>query len=343
MRELKEQYLLAMAEVIDSDRWSVGPKTLAFEQEYAAWAGRRYAISCASGTAAIEICCRVLKRLQRRRAAHIPELTVPMVGWAAAKAGLTVIRHDVDEQMLMQRPHAMAADEIAIPVWTAGMMSSSVAKAMIPEMIRKGVFVLEDCSHAHGSEFDGVKAGTIGDAAIWSLYSTKVLSCGEGGMIATDDQGFAEECQREANGGKKRGSLVVDIEGACARMSEVSAAIGLVNLRNFDAIWAKRDRIAQTYKDAGVKSMQHGVSGLKPSWYKFTVRHHDPVGLKERAKAAGVYFTQPTHGPDDYGGRQFTAPMSLEISRTHVSLPTWWCSDEQVSKTAAFMAKEMNG
>src|SRR5438552_17641876 len=97
---------------------------------------------------------------------------------------------------------------------------------------RRGLFLLEDAAHAHGSSYDGLLAGSFGVAGTFSFYPTKVITAGEGGMIVTADERLRDEAVVYRDQGKAGflGGEHIRL-GAAWRMSEVHAAIALVHLR----------------------------------------------------------------------------------------------------------------
>lgn len=109
--------------------------------------------------------------------------------------------------------------------------------------------VIEDCAQAHGAMYQGKKVGTIGDIGIFSLNATKQIAVGEGGMLVTDNHHFAKRAQLVRNHGEVWGPLktkqeMVGILGWGYLMDEMSAAVGLAQMRTIDEVFKKRERIA---------------------------------------------------------------------------------------------------
>src|SRR2546426_11743174 len=108
-----------------------------------------------------------------------------------------------------------------------------------------GIFLLEDCAHAHGASWNGVRPGAYGDAGVYSLYATKTISTGEGGVMVTRDPELAEFSRKFRNYGK----FEHVVEGLNFRMSEFTAAIGLVQVDRLREIVARKNEVAGTVLD----------------------------------------------------------------------------------------------
>jgi dTDP-4-amino-4,6-dideoxygalactose transaminase len=133
---------------------------------------------------------------------------------------------------------------------------------------KKDMFIIEDFSHAHGCTMNGRLAGTYGDISIASMYVTKVLMCGEGGIILVDDEKLERKIQEFVNAGKSRRTEKVKRTGFNFRMSEMNACIGIVDMLHRDEIYAQRKAMADRYV---VVPLQEKVPGLQSTYYRFTV------------------------------------------------------------------------
>ena len=140
-----------------------------------------------------------------------------------------------------------------------------------------GLFLLEDAACAAGSTYNDQYAGTIGHAGVFSLHHSKVLTTGEGGMICTDDALLADRLRKVRAIGLDRGinNWEVFCRGSNYKMSEITAALGLLQTKNASKIFAERQAIAKYYDDN--IEWQNGVSrfkmpnGVKSSYYKYIV------------------------------------------------------------------------
>ena len=118
------------------------------------------------------------------------------------------------------------------------------------------------------------------------------------------------------------------------RMTEMQAVLGLSCLRFWDDMRARRARIAQIYRDAGIPCVQDEVEGLRPTWYKYTVRVSDAEGAMREIRARGGRTTARTHGPDENGGRPFGLPGADRLAHRHISLPTAWIDTDEAERLA---------
>ncbi len=326
-----------LAAVVDAEQFSQALFVERFEREFAAFVGRRHAVAVSSGSVALELGIRALRRRQPLRRAVYPSLTVPMVPWALARGGVTPVALDVTDGFL---PDATVFAEKArhrccgVIVWTAGLMSMSLVEA-IRELRAEGIPILEDASHAHGCTVAGNMAGTLGDIAAFSLYSTKVITCGEGGILVTDDDDAAAWLRQFANQGKPRGSLRVETEGWNCRMTEMQAVVGTSCLQFWQQMLRARSQIAQCYAEVGIASVQREVPELHPTWYKYTVRVPDADAAMAAIRAAGGRTSSRTHSHEDNQCRSFGFPGADRLANGHISLPTAWLNAAEAERIAA--------
>ncbi len=113
---------------------------------------------------------------------------------------------------------------------------------------RKKIFLLEDASHAHGGSVDKYTVGSIGDAACFSFYATKILTCGEGGLITTNSAKLKKRCSTIMSHGKDSNSPLFIYSGNNFRLTEIQAIIALSQLRYLKKINSHRNKIARIYQ-----------------------------------------------------------------------------------------------
>jgi dTDP-4-amino-4,6-dideoxygalactose transaminase len=147
-----------------------------------------------------------------------------------------------------------------------------------------GIFLLEDCAHAHGASWRGRRPGTFGDAGAYSFYATKTISTGEGGILVSRDQDLLDFARAYRDYGKPD----YRVEGLNFRMSEFTAAIGLVQTERLEEIVAWKNRVARDTLDplhpARLVLPGDMVSGL----YKYIV--FEPI-----ERSTGKVYDQPCH------------------------------------------------
>ena len=150
--------------------------------------------------------------------------------------------------------------------------------------IQKGILLLEDCAHAHGASWNGIKAGSWGDAGIYSFYATKTISTGEGGMLVSKNKELIAFAKKYRNYGK----MEYEVEGLNYRMSEFAAAIGCAQVDRLDEIVAWKNEYANNYLDPKhsnrIKFPEKMISG----YYKYIV-------FDQVEKSTGKVYDHPCH------------------------------------------------
>lgn len=281
---LGDEELAAVKEVLNSGMLAQGERVRAFEEAFARDIGRRHGIAVANGTAALHIAL-LAHGITRGQEVLIPPLTFFATASTVLLCGAKPVFVDIDRASYNMDPSRLAA---AITRKTAAIMpvdlyGQTAEMDPILEIAReRGVPVLEDAAQAHGAEYHGKKAGNFGDTACFSFYATKNMTTGEGGMIVTDDDGISTKARLLRDHGqtaKYQHALV----GYNYRMTEIAAAIGLVQLAKLDG-WVKQRRA-----NAGelTKSLD-GIEGLVPpaegnwmvhAYYQYIVRREDAFPL----------------------------------------------------------------
>jgi perosamine synthetase len=147
-----------------------------------------------------------------------------------------------------------------------------------------GIFLLEDCAHAHGAEWNGAKPGGFGDAGVYSLYATKTVSTGEGGVLVSRDEELVEFARKFRNYGK----FEHEVDGLNFRMSEFAAALGLVQAERMEEIVAWKNTAAREHLDLLHPGRLQLPDGMISGLYKYIV--FDPI-----EKSSGKVYDQPCH------------------------------------------------
>jgi dTDP-4-amino-4,6-dideoxygalactose transaminase len=239
----------AVAETITSGWLTTGPRAAELERRFAEYAGTRHAVALASGTAAMH-----LALLAARVGPDDEVITTPITWPATANvivhAGAHPIFVDVRDSDLNIDPVRVAdavtpRTKAVLPVHLAGQ------PADLDGLLELGVPVIEDAAHALEASYRGRKIGSISLAACFSLYATKNVAAGEGGMLTTDDDELAQMVDELRLMRRGHGSLYdVRVAGFKANLSDVLAAIALVQLDKLDAHAEIRRRHFAAYDDA---------------------------------------------------------------------------------------------
>jgi dTDP-4-amino-4,6-dideoxygalactose transaminase len=193
----------------------------------------------------------------------------------------------------------------------------------------RGLFVLEDAAQAHGAAYKGRKAGGLGHAAGFSFYPGKNLGCfGDGGAVATDDDGRAERVRLLGNYGS-RTKYVHEVQGGNSRLDELQAAALRVKLRKLDEWNGRRRRIATLYLE-GLRGLDLVLPRVpdwaEPVWHLFVVRTpaRDRLlaHLAARGIQAAIHYPIPPHRQGAYQDlAHLDLPISASLHAEVLSLP----------------------
>ena len=271
----------AVLEVLAANAASSGPKVQQFESEFAAYCGVRYGLAVTSATAGLSLA------LIAAGVGPGDEVITTPISWistanAAAALGAKVVFADVDPVSLNLDPNSVAEKitdrtKVILPVHLYGQCCDMDALNALAKP--RGIIVVEDAAHAPGAEYKGRKAGALGDIAVFSFHQQKnMVTLGEGGMITTSSKQLYESmlshrslCCRtyDPKGkylpidesiqpmGKRYWHLEFDGIGFNYRMTEIQAAVGIVQLRKLNSLNARRIEIAARYSKglAGTKGL----------------------------------------------------------------------------------------
>ena len=334
----RAEILALIDESLRGGSLTLGPHTAAFEAAFAARHGAAFAVATASGTSALEI---ILRTLDLDGAeAVVPTNTFFATAAAVDRAGGEPRFADVSPTTL-----ALTAEtvEAAITPSTAAVVLVHIGGLMSPDTEaiatlcrRRGLALVEDAAHAHGSSLAGRPPGTLGVAAAFSFYPTKVITSGEGGMIVTSDPRVRDEAVIYRDQGKA-GFLGGDHVrmGYAWRMSELHAAVGVVQLRHLDDFIATRRRAAGIYDDAlaataGITPLPV-PAGCATNYYKYVAMLEagiERAELKATLRDAHgvilsgeVYATPLHHQPVFAGAASGPLPVAEDVCARHVCLP----------------------
>jgi dTDP-4-amino-4,6-dideoxygalactose transaminase len=236
-----EEEVKAAAEVLRSGKYVSGRRVREFENAFAAYHGVEHGIAVNSGTAALHIALAVTG-LQPGDEVIVPPLTFfSTVSAVLHQYGVPVFA-DIDplsycldpadvERRITERTRAI------IPVHLYG---NAADMDPLMKIARKHkLIVIEDCAQAHGTEYKGGKVGTIGDIGAFSFFATKHMTTTEGGMLVTADEGWAEKARMIRSHGMSGRDDHIYL-GYNYRMTEIAAAIGLVQLDKLDELNKRR-------------------------------------------------------------------------------------------------------
>jgi dTDP-4-amino-4,6-dideoxygalactose transaminase len=238
----------ALEEVLESRVWwrTPGTKTLEFENEFAKYHGARYGVAVTNGTAALEVAMAALG-VNYGDEVIVPDFTFVATASAVLFANALPVLVDVDTgTYCLDSGLAEAAITPRTKAIIAVHMGGHPADLdRLPEIARKhGIHLIEDASHAHGSEWRGRKIGTFGTAATFSFQSSKLMTAGEGGIVISNDDGFERQARSVHDCGRVPGEWFYShfIYGSNYRLSEWQGAVLKVQLSRLEEQTVHRQR-----------------------------------------------------------------------------------------------------
>jgi dTDP-4-amino-4,6-dideoxygalactose transaminase len=347
---------LAVMRVLDSGQLAQGPVVAQFEEEFARWSGVKHAVAVSSGTAGLH-----LALLAHGIGEGDQVITSPFTFIASANAvlftGATPVFVDVEPDTFCIDPGLVEAaitdrTRAILPVHLYGQPAAMIELHEIAR--RHGLLVIEDACQAHGATVQGKKVGALGNTAVFSLYPTKNMTAGEGGLITTADDKLASTMRMLRQHGESE-RYKHEILGYNFRLTDLAAAIGLTQLRHVDAFNAARRKNA-----AMLNSGLEGVRGVTPPierpgyghvYHQYTVRiaqERDRVraALTARGIGSGVYYPIPVHRQTVYVNRGYgnlSFPWSEQLAREVLSLPVHPAvSDADVRRIVQALREEMS-
>lgn len=347
-------------EVLTTGQLTLGKYGTEFEQKFAQFCGVRHAVAVNSGTSSLEIILRALG--VEGKDVLVPTNTFFATAAAVVHAGARPVLVDMDPESFAVRPEDV---EAALTPKTAGIVVVHIGGIVsrrigaLQELARKkGLWLVEDAAHAHGSSFNGVRAGAFGIAGSFSFYPTKVMTSGEGGMIATNDDRIAEEARIYRDQGKASFTQNAHTRmGYNWRMSEPHAIIGLKHLERLPAMIADRQKIAAIY-DQGLKEFRNldrlqVPAGGVCNYYKYIVvlkEIRDRKALKSTLREqygvslAGEVYEDPLHKQpifEQYLTRAL--PVSEDYCARHLCLPVFSGMEEADARQVLDALKKVIG
>ncbi len=332
---IKPEISAAFADVLDSMQLFLGPKSLQFEKEFAAYCGSQYGIGVSSGTEALALALRACEIGPGDEVITVSNTFIATVE-AIALVGATPVFVDIDADTYtmdwQQLTHVLTARTRAIiPVHLYG---HPVAMQPIMDFAHMyGLRVIEDASQAHGATYQGQRVGSFGDIGCFSLYCSKNLGAyGEAGICITDDGELAEKLRLLRDHGS-RIRYQHEVMGVNARLDELQAAALLVKLPYLEQWNNARREHAQFYTEQ-LQGVVEAVPVIRP-WathvfyaYVVQVAKRDVFRKKLELEgiATGVHYPVPVHlqaACAQYGYERGMLPVTEAVVERIISLPMY--------------------
>ena len=331
--ELRAEVDAAIARVLDSGWYVLGPEVDAFEAEYAAWCEARHAVSVANGLDALHLALLAMD-VGPGDEVIVPSNTYIATWLAVSQCGATPVPVEPLDATYNLDPARIEAaltarTKVILPVHLYGQPADLDP---ILQLARKhGLRVLEDGAQAHGARYKGRRLGSHGDAVAWSFYPGKNLGAlGDGGAVTTNDAELAERIRVLRNYGS-RVKYVNEVKGFNSRLDPLQAAVLRVKLAHLDDWNARRKAIAAQYlsglADCGLVLPQVPAFA-DPVWHLFVVRHPRRDELQKRLAERGVgsliHYPIPPHRQAAYADAGFAPgdfPLANMQAEQVLSLP----------------------
>ncbi|MDO8577462.1 MAG: DegT/DnrJ/EryC1/StrS family aminotransferase [Candidatus Wildermuthbacteria bacterium] len=333
----------AVMDVLRTQTLSLGPKLNEFEERFAKFAKRKYAVAVNSGTSALHL---IVRALGIGKGDEV--ITTPFSFIASSNCilyeGAKPVFADIDEETLnidikkiegkiTKRTKAiLAVDVFGNPAdWDALLRIAKKHKLK----------VIEDSAEALGSSYKGKPCGSFGDAAVFAFYPNKQMTTGEGGVILTDNPKIEEMCRSMANQGRKvkNGKWLEHIRlGYNYRLSEIECVLGIAQLQRVKELLQKRSKVARMYdaKLRGIKGLELLKAGkeAKKSFFVYVVKlsrqysrsqRGDIISrLAEKGIQCSTYFQtihlQPFYR-ESFGYKKGDFPIAEGVSDRTIALP----------------------
>ncbi|HEY2767854.1 MAG TPA: DegT/DnrJ/EryC1/StrS family aminotransferase [Solirubrobacteraceae bacterium] len=325
---LRAELDAAVARVLDSGHYILGPEVEAFEREFAAYCGSGHAVGVANGTEAITIALRAMG-VGPGDEVVVPSFTFYASAEAIPPTGAVPVFCDIDPETYCVTAETVRA---ALSPRTKAVIAVHLFGNVAPiaEIEALGVPVLEDAAQAAGSRSPAGRPGALGTAATFSFFPSKNLGCfGDGGAITTSDAEIAERVRVLRFHGS-HDKVNYEQIGYNSRLDELQAAILRVQLPHLDT-WADGRRAAGAhYESAGLgelATLPIPVSGSQPAWHLYVVGHSAPERLESALAGAGIghkpYYRTPVHRQESMRqwGVGAELPATEHAARTHLAIP----------------------
>lgn len=326
----------AVTAVLESGMLAAGERVSEFERNFADYCGTTHAVAINNGTAALHAA------LLAADIGHGDEVIVPSFSFiatatAVSMTGAKPIFVDVDEQTFGIDP--VKVQENVSPKTKAVIGVHLFGQPFDIQGIKQvceshNLILIEDAAQAQGAMFNGEKTGGFGQFGCFSFYATKNMTTGEGGMVTTSEKAFADRLRLLINHGQSEKYLHTRL-GYNYRMTDIAAAIGLVQLKKLEKFNTRRRKNAEYYDShISVKGLVTPVvaPGMHHVYHQYVIRLTDEFPMKRadfleylKAKGIGtaVHYPIPIHRQPLYANalEPDTCPVSTSLASSVMSIP----------------------
>jgi len=378
----------AVLDVVNTPNLSMGPKIDAFERSFCSLTGAKHAIGVSSGTAGLHLCSRAAQVGVGDIVLTTPFSFVSSTNVILFEKAVPVfvdvdpVTGNIDPQLLKEAVDDLYRGGNGARRWLPRKLppinkdSLKSMKAILPVDVfgqpadydsinriasQYDLQVIEDSCEALGGEYKGQKAGTLGDYGVFAFYPNKQITTGEGGMIVTDDDQAAEFIRALRNQGRAPGDTWLQHThlGYNYRLDEMSAALGLSQMKRLGSLLQQRAQVAEWYakhlaRVEGVTPPQLVENTTRVSWFVYVVRVDETIDRDRFAKiliGKGVpvrpYFAPIHLQPymvEMFGYQKGDYPVTEDLGNRCLALPfSGTMSEEEVVTVCQKIAESLIG
>ena len=324
----------AVLSVMRGNRYILGGEVKSLEEEFADYIGVKSAVGVANGTDAIELALRALSVGFGDEVITVSHTAVATIA-AIEATGATAVLVDIDAEYYTLNTDQLSeafSDQtraiIAVHIYGQA-VDLNVVKNFCDE---KDIFLIEDCSQAHGALFQKKRLGSIGDIGCFSCYPTKNLGAiGDAGILTTNDMGLAQKIRKLREYGWN--NRVSEYPGRNSRLDEIQAAILRVKLKYLDADNTKRRDLADYYSEC-LSESHFQLPSIRPEnisvfhLYVMQVEMRDGLldYLLRNGIQCGIHYPIPVHLQPAYKNRILTSnnmSVTENVANKIISLPMY--------------------
>lgn len=330
--KIDKQTRLDVCKTLRSGMIAQGKMVKEFENKFSEYMGTEHGIATSSGTTALHTALLSLG-IGEGDEVIIPSFTFVATANVIKMCGATPVFCDIGSATYNMNPHMIEdlitdKTKVIMPVHLYGNPCDMEAIMEIAD--KHKLMVIEDCCQAHGAKINNRYVGTFGDCGVFSFYPTKNMTCGEGGIIITDDKEIDISSRIIREHGTISGHYNYFTLGFNYRMSDINATIGLAQLKKLTFYNTVRRATAKTYdvmiNNELVETPFH-YDCAEPSWNLYTVRLESKNQnlfikyLADNGIQTETYYRKPLHKQPYFSDIECSCPMSELMSNELVSIP----------------------
>ena len=350
--ETKDEILKAVTDVFESGTLILGQKGKDFERAYSDFIGTKFGVGCDNGTNAIWLALKALGIKEGDEIITVSNTAIPTVS-AIVTAGATPVFVDINPETYLMDVTKL---EVAITPRTKAILpvhlfGQCVDMGPLLAIAKKhNLLVMEDCAQGQGAEYQGKKAGSMGDASTTSFYPTKILGgYGDGGMINTNSEEVDHEIRRLRFYGAEKTYYAIE-HGYNSRLDEIHASILLTKLPKIEQYIARRREIAAMYNELLADTdliLPKEASYGRHAYYLYVVRHPRRDEILEKLRENNIFvnisYPWPIHTMTGYkflGWKDGDLPETESAAKEIFSLPMYpTLTNEEVNTVSEVLHK----